>query len=123
ADRRPTRAGASTRGSHPVIVPIEVALEVNGRATTVRVAPMRRLSDVLRDDLGLTGTKVGCEAGDCGACTVRLGGRQVESCLVPVAQVVGEEIVTVEGLAADNGVAGDLQAAFLEHGAAQCGIC
>ena len=57
---------------------------VNGRAVTVRVDPMRRLSDVLRDDLGLIGTKVGCEAGDCGACTVRLGGRQVESCLVPL---------------------------------------
>jgi len=98
-------------------------LTVNGEPRTVRVEPMRRLSDVLRDDLGLTGTKVGCEAGDCGACTVRIGGRQAEACLVPVAQVVGEEIVTVEGLAADNGVAGDLQAAFLEHGAAQCGIC
>lgn len=102
---------------------IEVAFEVNGRAATVQVDPMRRLSDVLRDDLGLTGTKVGCEAGDCGACTVRLGGRQVESCLVPAAQANGAVIQTVEGLAAADGTPGDLQAAFLAHGAAQCGIC
>jgi aldehyde oxidoreductase len=65
---------------------VDVGFTVNGRAVSVRVDPMRRLSDVLRDDVGLIGTKVGCEAGDCGACTVRLDGRQVESCLVPAAQ-------------------------------------
>jgi aldehyde oxidoreductase len=102
---------------------IEVAFEVNGRAATVRVDPMRRLSDVLRDDLGLTGTKVGCEAGDCGACTIRLDGRQVEACLVPAGQADGSAIHTVESLAAQDGTPSDLQAAFLAHGAAQCGIC
>ncbi len=102
---------------------IDVAFEVNGRPVSVAVEPMRRLSDVLRDDLGLMGTKVGCEAGDCGACTVRLGGRQVESCLVPAAQADGTTIQTVEGLADAAGGPSDLQAAFLAHGAAQCGIC
>ncbi len=110
---------------------VEVGFTVNGEHAVVRVDPMRRLSDVLRDDLGLTGTKVGCEAGDCGACTVRIDGRQAASCLVPAGQVGGAEVLTVEGLAdrrrgGTNGlepVAGDLQAAFLDHGAAQCGIC
>ncbi|HUG29387.1 MAG TPA: molybdopterin cofactor-binding domain-containing protein [Candidatus Limnocylindria bacterium] len=100
-----------------------IKFEVNGQAITVRVDPMRRLSDVLRDDLGLTGTKVGCDAGDCGACTVRLGRRQVESCLVPAAQAQGVTIRTVEGLAGPDGTPSDLQTAFLVHGAAQCGIC
>jgi CO/xanthine dehydrogenase Mo-binding subunit/aerobic-type carbon monoxide dehydrogenase small subunit (CoxS/CutS family) len=112
-------------------VTVEVAFTLNGRPTSVRVDPMRRLSDVLRDDLGLTGTKVGCEAGDCGACTVRIDGRQAVACLVPAGQVGGAAILTVEGLAVRSAVggnghapeAGDLQRAFLEHGAAQCGIC
>ena len=82
---------------------VEVDFSLNGAATSVRVDPMRRLSDVLRDDLGLTGTKVGCEAGDCGACTVRIDGRQAVSCLVPAGQVGGAEIQTVEGLAAPRG--------------------
>jgi CO/xanthine dehydrogenase Mo-binding subunit/aerobic-type carbon monoxide dehydrogenase small subunit (CoxS/CutS family) len=102
---------------------LEVRFTVNGAGVVVRVDPLRRLSDVLRDDLGLIGTKVGCEAGDCGACTVRLAGRQACSCLVPVAQADGETVETVEGLAAADGGPGDLQAAFLAHGAAQCGIC
>jgi CO/xanthine dehydrogenase Mo-binding subunit/aerobic-type carbon monoxide dehydrogenase small subunit (CoxS/CutS family) len=105
------------------VTAIEVAFEVNGRQTTVRVEPMRRLSDVLRDDLGLIGTKVGCEAGDCGACTVRIDGRQVEACLVPAAQADGTDIQTIEGLAGPDGAPSDLQVAFLAHGAAQCGIC
>jgi aldehyde oxidoreductase len=102
---------------------VPVAFAVNGQRVSVSVEPMRRLSDVLRDNLGLIGTKVGCEAGDCGACTVRLGGRQVESCLVPAAQTDGAVIQTVEGLGAPDGTPNDLQAAFLAHGAAQCGIC
>ncbi|MFV0512735.1 MAG: molybdopterin-dependent oxidoreductase [Jhaorihella sp.] len=93
-------------------------LVVNGTAHEVAAAPGRRLSAVLREDLGLTGTKVGCDAGDCGACTVLVGGEPVCACLTPVAQVSGARITTVEGLA-DGG----LRAAFLRHGAAQCGIC
>ena len=108
-----------------------IAFRVNGREVEVDVDPMRRLSVVLRDDLGLTGTKVGCDAGDCGACTVRLDGRQVCACLVPIAQASGADVRTVEGLAS-NGRDGAplefadlaaLQRAFLEAGAAQCGIC
>ena len=102
---------------------IDVVFEINGEPCAVTVAPMRRLSDVLRDDLGLIGTKVGCEAGDCGACTIRLDGRQVEACLVPAAQAAGARIQTIEGLAGADGAPSDLQAAFLAHGAAQCGIC
>ena len=95
---------------------------VNGRAVEVGAAPGSRLSLVLRDHLGLTGTKVGCDAGDCGACTVLLDGEQVCACLVPLGQVAGRSVTTVEGLA-DNGRPSRLQQAFHEHGAAQCGIC
>ena len=99
-----------------------LAFCLNGRAILVHVPPGRRLADVLRDDLGLTGTKIGCNAGDCGACTVLLDGRQACACLVPAAQVAGRAVRTVEGLAAD-GRLDPLQRAFLRHGAAQCGIC
>ena len=99
-----------------------VAFTLNGRPVEVHVPPGRRLSDVLRDDLGLTGTKVGCNAGDCGACTVLLDGRQACACLVPAARVAGRTVETVEGLAA-AGALSPLQGAFLRHGAAQCGIC
>lgn len=95
-----------------------LTVTVNGVARALDVAPGRRLSAVLRDDLGLTGTKIGCDAGDCGACTVLLDGEPVCACLVPVGRTAGAEVVTVEGLAP-----GALQAAFLRHGAAQCGIC
>ncbi len=84
--------------------------------------PTRRLSDVLRETLGLTGTKSGCDAGDCGACTVLVDGAAVCACLMPVARVAGRSVTTVEGLATDPAMAG-LRAAFLRHGAAQCGIC
>jgi aldehyde oxidoreductase len=97
-------------------------LRVNGREVTVDAPPIRRLSDVLRDDLGLTGTKVGCDAGDCGACTVRLDGEPVCACLVPLGQVDGRDVATVEGLAR-NGELAPVQAAFVRHGGAQCGIC
>jgi len=97
-------------------------LTVNGVATEVESPGMRRLLDVLREDLGLTGTKEGCGEGECGACSVLIDGAVVDSCLVPVCQVDGARVDTVEGLAA----VGDLnllQAAFLETGGAQCGIC
>ena len=108
----------------PAMVAAEpIAFGVNGRQVTVRSAGARRLSRVLRDDLGLTGTKVGCDAGDCGACTVLLNGEPVCSCLMAVGQVSGCEITTVEGLAKRSPLLGRLQRSFLSHGAAQCGAC
>ncbi|MGP1676442.1 MAG: molybdopterin-dependent oxidoreductase [Burkholderiales bacterium] len=95
---------------------------VNGQAREYSGSPAKRLADVLRDDLGLTGTKIGCNAGDCGACTVLLDGKQVCSCLTAVAQVDGCSVITVEGLA-KNEILSGLQRAFHKHGAAQCGIC
>jgi CO/xanthine dehydrogenase Mo-binding subunit/aerobic-type carbon monoxide dehydrogenase small subunit (CoxS/CutS family) len=95
---------------------------INGGAVAVAAPGVKRLADVLRDDLGLTGTKIGCNAGDCGACTVLLDGAQVCACMVPLAQVAGREVQSVEGLA--NGAAMNaLQESFQRHGAAQCGIC
>ena len=95
---------------------------VNGEAVELEVAGMRRLLDVLREDLRLTGTKEGCGEGECGACSVLLDGRVVDACLVPMCQVDGADVRTVEGLAGPDGLA-PLQQAFLEHGGAQCGIC
>ncbi|HVI04595.1 MAG TPA: molybdopterin cofactor-binding domain-containing protein, partial [Sphingomicrobium sp.] len=96
---------------------------VNGRAVEVSAAPVERLSKVLREKLGLIGTKVGCDAGDCGACTVLVDGASVCSCLVAVGQAEGHQITTVEGLASREPLFGRLQNSFLRHGAAQCGIC
>ncbi|HET9711455.1 MAG TPA: (2Fe-2S)-binding protein [Pyrinomonadaceae bacterium] len=99
-----------------------VEFTVNGEARRVEVFPMARLLDVLREQLELTGTKEGCGEGECGACTVIIDGQIVNSCLVPMAQVNGAEITTIEGVAGT----GDLHAvqqAFIEHGGAQCGIC
>jgi carbon-monoxide dehydrogenase small subunit len=99
-------------------------LVVNGEPAEVGVPGMRRLLDVLREDLGLTGTKEGCGEGECGACTVLVDGEVVVSCLVPVCQVDGSVVRTVEGLAVGGGDGlAPLQAAFLEAGGAQCGIC
>ncbi|HET9436228.1 MAG TPA: (2Fe-2S)-binding protein [Candidatus Limnocylindrales bacterium] len=99
---------------------------VNGAPAEVEVPGMRRLLDVLREDLGLTGTKEGCGEGECGACSVLLDGQVVDSCLVPMSQVDGRIVRTVEGLALaarERGELDTLQEAFLEFGAAQCGIC
>lgn len=97
-------------------------LTVNGREVNIHSPGGARLADVLRDELGLTGTKIGCNAGDCGACTVLLDGRQVCACLTPVGQATGRRVTTVEGMAADPRLA-RLQAAFHKHLGAQCGIC
>ncbi len=110
------------------LAPGQLAFEVNGRPVRLAAPASTRLSEVLRERLGLTGTKVGCNAGDCGACTVLLDGEQVCACLVPVGQCAGRAVTTVEGLAAPSSggedvVLADLQRAFVEHGAAQCGIC
>src|SRR6056297_2878557 len=95
-----------------------VTLTINGEPVGLPVNPASRLSEVLREGLGLRGTKVGCDAGDCGACTVLLDGAPVCACLTPAAQAAGRHVTTVEGLTATR-----LQQSFLRHGAAQCGIC
>ena len=100
-----------------------VRLQVNGGERELVGDPTRRLSDALRDELGLTGTKIGCHAGDCGACTVLLDAGQVCSCIVAVGQCEGRTVTTVEGLAGAGGALSTLQRAFVAHGAAQCGIC
>ena len=99
-----------------------VRFTVNGREVGPRVHAMARLLDVLREELGLTGTKEGCGEGECGACSVLLDGELVNSCLVPVAQVAGAQVTTIEGVARD-GELHPVQRAFVEHGGAQCGIC
>lgn len=100
----------------------EIALKVNGQSHRLEVFPMARLLDVLREELQLTGTKEGCGEGECGACTVIVDGRIVNSCLVPVVQVNGSEITTIEGVANEDDLHA-VQHAFIEHGGAQCGIC
>jgi carbon-monoxide dehydrogenase small subunit len=101
---------------------VKVEFTLNGSAVALKVPGMRRLLDVLREDLSLTGTKEGCGEGECGACSVLVDGALVDACLVPVCQVEGARVDTVEGLA-DGGTLNVLQAAFLETGGAQCGIC
>ena len=107
----------------PADLQATLGFTVNGKLVTIATAPGRRLSRVLREDLGLIGTKVGCDAGDCGACTVLLDGDPVCSCLVPAAQAEGHAITTVEGLASRPPLYNSLQCSFLTHGAAQCGAC
>ena len=101
---------------------INIEFNVNGETRRVEVFPMARLLDVLREQLQLTGTKEGCGEGECGACTVIIDGRIVNSCLVPVAQVQGADITTIEGVARDDQLHA-VQQSFIEHGGAQCGIC
>jgi len=101
---------------------MQINFKVNGEARSVEGFPMARLLDVLREQLHLTGTKEGCGEGECGACTVIIDGQIVNSCLVPVAQVNGAEITTIEGVAG-NGELHAVQQAFIDHGGAQCGIC
>ncbi len=100
----------------------EISLTVNSAARTIRAYAMARLLDVLREELGLTGTKEGCGEGECGSCSILMDGVLVNSCLIPALQARGASIVTIEGLANDDRLH-PLQKAFLECGAAQCGIC
>lgn len=107
---------------------MNIRMLVNGSPAEVDVPGMRRLLDVLREDLGLTGTKEGCGEGECGACSVILDGQVVDACLVPISQVDGSTVRTVEGLARPGrsdttAQLDELQRAFLEAGGAQCGIC
>ena len=95
---------------------------LNGKARSVRVHPMKRLLDVIREDCALTGTKEGCGEGECGACTVLIDGTPVVSCLVPAAHAEGRKVMTIEGVAATKSGRA-LQNAFVELGGAQCGIC
>jgi carbon-monoxide dehydrogenase small subunit len=101
---------------------VRITFRVNGREASVNVHPLTRLLDILREELGLTGTKEGCGEGECGACAVLMNGELVNSCLVPAAHVRGAEIRTIEGIAHD-GQPDAVQEAMLEYGGAQCGIC
>ncbi|QYK41999.1 MAG: molybdopterin-dependent oxidoreductase [Paracoccaceae bacterium] len=118
----PASAGASESPASLAVEgrPGTIGLTLNGEARCLSGPPARRLSEVLRENVGLTGTKVGCDAGDCGACTVLLDGAAVCACLTPVARVEGRTVETVE---MTDPVLDRLRAAFLSHGAAQCGIC
>ncbi len=101
---------------------MQIELKVNGESYELLVEPKRTLLDVLREDLGLTGTKKGCDHGDCGACTVLLDGKAVNSCIVLAVEAAGQEIMTVEGLAQGDRLH-PLQQSFITHGAMQCGYC
>ncbi len=101
---------------------MKIDFDLNGTPVSVDAPPMARLLDVLREDLRATGSKEGCGEGECGACTVLIEGRAVNACLVPVIQVSGQRVLTVEGLSRDE-VLHPVQVAFLEHGGTQCGIC
>ena len=101
---------------------MKVNFKVNGQERTVDVSPQSRLLDLLRDDLNLTGAKEGCGKGECGACTVIMDGELVASCLVLAPQAEGSEIITIEGLAREQGLH-PIQEAYLEAGAVQCGYC
>ena len=102
---------------------ITVSLTINGRAETLALEPRVTLLDALRDRLGLTGTKKGCDQGQCGACTVHMDGARVLACLTLAAQMEGRAVTTIEGLAGADGTPHPVQAAFLEHDAFQCGYC
>ncbi|HEY3464805.1 MAG TPA: (2Fe-2S)-binding protein [Amycolatopsis sp.] len=100
-----------------------VEATVNGEAVRLGVDPRESLLDVLRERLGLTGTKKGCDQGHCGACTVHLGGRRVVSCLTPAVQAAGQDVTTIEGVAGPDGGLHPLQQAFVDNDALQCGYC
>jgi carbon-monoxide dehydrogenase small subunit len=110
------------RVSSEEIMRHQITLTVNGETELLEVEPHRTLLQVLREDLDLTGTKDGCNSGECGACTILLDGEPVNACLVLAVEADGHEIVTIEGLVRD-GKLGSLQRAFINHNAVQCGFC
>jgi carbon-monoxide dehydrogenase small subunit len=101
----------------------EISFTLNGTPVRVSVEGSARLIDVLRDRLGHTGTKEGCGEGECGACTVIVNGRSVNSCLFPALEAEGKSVLTIEGLQDDPNVLSPIQQAFVDHGAIQCGFC
>ena len=118
------QTGTAQRDSNPIQVAnkVAVALIVNGVETHLKVAPWTTLLDALRDHLDLTGTKKGCDHGQCGACTVLVDGRRVNSCLTLAVMKDGAEVTTIEGFATDDALH-PLQQAFIDHDAFQCGYC
>ena len=104
-------------------MPVTLSLTVNGKSVTAEVDPRTLLVEFLRNDLGLTGTHVGCDTGQCGACTVHLDGNAIKACTVLAAQANGAAVVTIEGLAAADGTMHPMQAAFKECHGLQCGFC
>jgi xanthine dehydrogenase YagT iron-sulfur-binding subunit len=122
ATPHPVLARLPGKAARKVPDKIPVALTVNGAATQLNVAPWTTLLDALRDRLDLTGTKKGCDHGQCGACTVLVNGRRINSCLAFAVMNDGAEVTTIEGLAT-NGALHPLQQAFIDHDAFQCGYC
>lgn len=102
---------------------MEVSFTLNGQPITCQVTPKLTLLRLLRDELQLTGTKHGCEKGDCGACSVIIDGELKKACIYPARNLEGAHVLTIEGLRQPDGSPNDLQQAFLEHGATQCGYC
>jgi xanthine dehydrogenase YagT iron-sulfur-binding subunit len=118
-----TSVRTEAEGVAPAGPTVPVRFTVNGELVVLTLDPRESLLDVLRERLGLTGTKKGCDQGQCGASTVHLDGRRVVSCLTPAVQVDRQAVVTIEGIAAPNGTLHPLQQAFIDHDALQCGYC
>ncbi len=102
---------------------LPISLKVNGMQQDVLIEPWWTLARVLREELNLTGVKIGCETGDCGVCTVLVNGEAVKSCLMLAVKADGKEVLTIEGLSGDDGDLHPIQQAFVEHYAVQCGFC
>jgi carbon-monoxide dehydrogenase small subunit len=102
---------------------IKIIFQLNGKKTEAEVTPETVLVDLLRDGLGLKGTKVGCREGECGCCTVLLEGNPVNSCLLPAMKAAGKSLTTIEGLVSEDGRLHEIQQAFMDEGAVQCGFC
>ena len=118
-----TSVRTEAEGVAPAGPTVPVRFTVNGELVVLTLDPRESLLDVLRERLGLTGTKKGCDQGQCGACTVHLDGRRVVSCLTPAVQVDRQAVVTIEGIAAPDGTLHPLQQAFIDHDGLQCGYC